>query len=451
MKGAPLGNLLRTHLPGWFAKRTGGGGFFLLSILWLAAGSTLPGQSRLLLQAIECKGLEHLDPQAVAATAGLAVGSPIDEGDIQRACRRLLATGYFSRVGYRYRGERGKLVVEFQLEEFQPAFPVMFDNLVGLSPDELDQELRRKLPLYNGTIPASNEAEQTIRAIVEDFLRRQGLAAGLELTDYSDVEANVDYVVLRLRGNVFPLAQIEFPGAPPEVVSELQRAVKPLLDRPYSTAKLLQLASEKLRPLLHAQGYLRAKLGTPQAEPLETPVTLESAVRAYLPIESGTRFRWGELTWSGAHAFPPERLAQLVNLRPGTLADMSALEEGIRRLKKAYWGKGFAELKVDHEINADEERGTAHLHFVVREGPQYRMGDLRMEGVDPELARLIRSRWKLAPGDVFDPDYPAVFEAQVIPEIIQEFFRRSGRLVIPDYSWIPDPDRKIVDVVFRMR
>ncbi|GAB4240766.1 MAG: hypothetical protein Kow00109_15920 [Acidobacteriota bacterium] len=396
-------------------------------------------------------GLEHLDPQGVAATTGLVLGEPIDEGDIRRACELLIRTGYFARVGYRYRGENGKLAVEFQLEEFQPAFPVMFDNFVGMSPEDLERELRAELPLYSGTIPASKEAERTIVGILEGVLRRRGLPVGIELTFYSDVEANVDYALLRLQGNVFPVAEIQFPGAPPEAEAALQRAVSHLLKRPYSAAKLLALAYEKLDSLLHAEGYLAARLAKPRAEPLEDPLTVDSPVRVTFPVEAGARFRWGESVWSGALAFPPEKLTQLVELQPGALADLSALQAGIKKLKKAYWSRGYAEVRVDYEIVPDEANGVATLRFAVREGPQYRMGQLRMEGVDPELASLIRSRWRLAPGDVFDADYPEQFQQEDVPQIVQEYFRRTGRVVYPDHVWTPDPDRKIVDVVFRAK
>ena len=45
----------------------------------------------------------------------------------------------------------------------------------------------------------------------------------------------------------------------------------------------------------------------------------------------------------------------------------------------------------------------------VVEGPQFHMGELTIAGVPDATARVLRERWKLKPGDVYDAGYAAEF------------------------------------------
>ncbi|HRR25681.1 MAG TPA: hypothetical protein P5300_03185, partial [Acidobacteriota bacterium] len=65
----------------------------VLFLFWFTAGAAQGLQSPQVLEAVHCTGLQRLDPERVALTSGLAVGTSVDESDIRRAARRLLQTG----------------------------------------------------------------------------------------------------------------------------------------------------------------------------------------------------------------------------------------------------------------------------------------------------------------------------------------------------------------------
>ncbi|HRV09708.1 MAG TPA: hypothetical protein P5568_14715, partial [Acidobacteriota bacterium] len=119
-------------------------------------------------------------------------------------------------------------------------------------------------------------------------------------------------------------------------------------------------------------------------------------------------------------------------------------------VKERYWRDGYAELKVSYGFAYDESEGLADLLVTVEEGPQYRMGELRIETPYAGLADQIRRKWALPAGEVFDVNYPKDFLQEKGSEILAATARRlgmrSGAFMV-DYRIQPDPENKVVHVV----
>ena len=65
------------------------------------------------------------------AVAGLKVGQMAGKEDFEAARDRLVATGMFETVGYKFApgGDRNGYAASFQVVEAQPAYPIQFDDL----------------------------------------------------------------------------------------------------------------------------------------------------------------------------------------------------------------------------------------------------------------------------------------------------------------------------------
>ncbi len=422
----------------------------VLFLFWFTAGAAQGLQSPQVLEAVHCTGLQRLDPERVALTSGLAVGTSVDENDIRRAARRLLQTGYFSRVGYKFRtGEQG-LAVEFQLEEFESVFPAMFDNFVGFDVSELEEALRRRLPLYDGTVPTSEEARRTLVSILSDLLRMKNIPGTVEVTAYVDVETGEDYALFRITGGAFPIAEITFPGCAEETARRVRQVSAELLGQPYSTTRVLDFARSALLEEFQKQGFLQVQFDTPRAEPLEDSPPGVARVRVEVPVVQGPQYRWGAIRWSGNRALSDAELTELLGIEPGEPADATQVKGRLNPVKERYWRDGYAELKVSYGFAYDESEGLADLLVTVEEGPQYRMGELRIETPYAGLADQIRRKWALPAGEVFDVNYPKDFLQEKGSEILAATARRlgvrSGAFTV-DYRIQPDPENKVVHVV----
>ena len=60
----------------------------------------------------------------------------------------------------------------------------------------------------------------------------------------------------------------------------------------------------------------------------------------------------------------------------------------------------------------DEASRRLTLGVSIDEGPQFRMGDLTIAGLDDKDAETLRSKWRLKAGDVYDEAYAQQFRSE---------------------------------------
>ncbi|HEX9919549.1 MAG TPA: hypothetical protein VGA87_10295, partial [Pyrinomonadaceae bacterium] len=73
------------------------------------------GQMRL--SRIEVSGLQRVTQGQVVEASGLEIGQQVDVAALDAAAERLLGTGLFTKLGYRYRTKGVEAVVTFEVEE----------------------------------------------------------------------------------------------------------------------------------------------------------------------------------------------------------------------------------------------------------------------------------------------------------------------------------------------
>jgi outer membrane protein assembly factor BamA len=92
---------------------------------------------------------------------------------------------------------------------------------------------------------------------------------------------------------------------------------------------------------------------------------------------------------------------------------------------------------TERKINDDAK--TVALTVEVDPGPQYKMGQLTIEGLDIETEPHIRKMWALKPNQPFDVDYPDLFVAEM-PNVLDNLGKTRAAVN-------PDPGTLKVDVV----
>src|SRR6266851_6837692 len=99
-------------------------------------------------QSIVVEGNRIFTREQVLAVAGLKIGQLAGKPEFDAAHDRLVASGAFDRVDYKFEPGPDKLgfVATFQVTETVPTFPVQFDDL-GVPAKEIEGVLAAKDPL----------------------------------------------------------------------------------------------------------------------------------------------------------------------------------------------------------------------------------------------------------------------------------------------------------------
>ena len=103
---------------------------------------------------------------------------------------------------------------------------------------------------------------------------------------------------------------------------------------------------------------------------------------------------------------PPTSLIKSGEFKPGELADMSKVNEGVERVRRAIRREGYMEVRVSADRKMDDEKKTVNVTIHVPPGPQFTMGKLNLTGLDLNSEAEVRRIWILKEGKPFNPEYP---------------------------------------------
>src|SRR5215467_4930214 len=125
---------------------------------------------------IETEGLQTLTTETVIATSGLKIGDTFSVETTDAAAERLVSSGLFKRVAYRTRSVGINVTITFELEEVKgQSSPVVFDNFIWFSDEELAAAIKREVPSFNGSAPDIGNTNEAIKKALQNLLAERKL------------------------------------------------------------------------------------------------------------------------------------------------------------------------------------------------------------------------------------------------------------------------------------
>jgi outer membrane protein assembly factor BamA len=148
------------------------------------------------------------------------------------------------------------------------------------------------------------------------------------------------------------------------------------------------------------QGYFRVTVGRAETELLGGNSD-EQHFRLVIPVNEGLQYHLGDLSFLDAHAFSPGELRSLIPLEEGEIFNISKIRAGIEALNQRYAANGFLDFTAVPNTEINDKLQRIALTFRLDEEKQYRIGDVRVIGLDPALEMALRS--EVIQGEVFNP------------------------------------------------
>jgi outer membrane protein assembly factor BamA len=423
-------------------------GFALLLAVSVAAGVSVvdaqeapTGQMRL--GKIEVSGLQRVTEAQVVEASGLEVGQQVDVAALDAAAERLLGTGLFTKLGYRYRTKGVEAVVTFEVEESkrENSIPVIFDNFVWFTDEELARAVQSELPTFDGKAPESSGAVASITRALERLLRTRKIAGQVDYMPSADMAGGNAKHIFSVKGVRVPICELQFPGASAITEKELVGNSTPLLKADYSREFVEGFAEATLKPLYWQRGHLRANFRRPAATISAGADNCKDGASVIVPVEEGAAYSWEQAVWSGNVALTAAELDAALGMKTGEIADGLKINKALREVREAYGRKGyiFLSLRPKQEF-ADETRRVTY-GFNIKEGPQFRMGTLVVNGLAAADANRLKEKWALRPGDIYNASYVDEFLKKNLMIVA-----RPGTMQKLETSAKPDRQKLTVDV-----
>lgn len=432
-------------------------------LLLVVSSSSLPGAlyaqeapaGQMRLGKIEVTGLQHVTEGQVVEASGLEVGQQVDVAALDAAAERLLGTGLFTKLGYRYRTKGVEAVVTFEVEESKAErnMPVVFDNFVWFTEEELVRAVREELPAFDGNAPESSGAVAAVTRALERLLRARKIAGQVDYMPSADMAGGNAKHVFSVKGVSIPICALQFPGASAITEKELVGNATPLLKADYSQEFVEGFAEATLKPLYWQRGHLRARFGRPGATIAAVDANTaagadncKGGASVSVPVEEGAAYSWERAVWAGNAALTAAELDAALGMKSGEIADGLKINKALREVREAYGRKGyiFLSLKPRQEF-ADETRRVTYA-FDIKEGAQFRMGTLAVTGLAAADANRLKEKWTLRAGDVYDASYVDEFLKKNLLTVA-----RPGTLQQMETSVKPDRQKLTVDVTLNFK
>jgi outer membrane protein assembly factor BamA len=398
--------------------------FVLLGFVSVCSSSVRaqqPPAGKMRLAKIEVVGLQKLKQEEIVAASGLQVGQTVDVEMLDAAAEKLLASGLVTKLGYKLRERGGDATVTLEIIEAtrRGNLPVVFDNFVWFTPEEIAQAVRREVPAFDGTAPESSAVIESIRHALAEMLLAKKIKAEIEYLPATTESGSQPHHVFSVKGVAMPICALSYPGSSAVTEKELIANSESVTGEDYSRESVAGFADVGLRRVYHERGYLRVKFGDPGARLASGGEGCgANGVAVTLPVEEGLQYDWGAAAWSGNTALTSAELDAALGMKAGEVANELKIDRSLHQVEQAYGRKGYLAVAFLPTQDFDDAAHRVTYRFDVREGPQYRMGALNIEGLTEAESARVRAKWQLKPGEVFDAGYVPVFVQKAMTELM---------------------------------
>jgi len=398
--------------------------------------------------AIETEGLQALTTETVIATSGLKIGNTFSVEATDAAAQRLVDSGLFKRVAYRTRIAGANVTITFQLEEVKgQSSPVVFDNFIWFSDEELSAAIKREVPAFNGSAPDIGNTNEAIKKALQNLLAERKLPGQVEynLTEHEHM--------FRVEGVPMKICTLHFPGAQSVSEQKLIEATRSSMDPDYSRQSAKIFPKYGLYPIYREVGHLRASFGAPVAKTASNAGC--EGVDLTIPVTEGPLYLWAKAEWSANQVLSPKELDDALGMKPGEAANGKKFDKGLMEVQKAYGKHGHIQAHMKPTPEFDDAASKVIFKIVVDEGPQYRMGGVEFKGFSSDDAAMLNKKWALKNGEVYDQTYAGRFlrsdAVEIMSRIAKE--RQSQGKPLPKLGAQERPNRQtlIVNLMIELK
>jgi outer membrane protein insertion porin family len=365
-----------------------------------AAPATSPVPAGVI-RAISVRGNQRLEPETIRAYANLQPGQTYNAETLDTALKDLYATELFADVVITG-AETGQIVITVQEN------PVINRIILEGNKRIKDDKILPEIKLKPREIFTRSKVRSDVERIIELYKRQGRFGAQVEPKTVQLEQNRVDLVFEVYEGPVSKVRSINVIGN--EAFSD-DRLRKEMYTR--QTGGVLgflrsndsydpdRLAADqqKLRAFYLTQGYADFRVVSALAE--LTPDRRDFVI-TYV-VEEGPRYKFGTIEAESAlRDFQPERVKEIVDLKPGDWFNAKAIEDATTRLNEQAGNLGYAFADINPAYDRNAEKREMNITFRIGETPRQYVERIDIQGNTVTRDKVIRREFRVNEGDAFN-------------------------------------------------
>jgi outer membrane protein assembly factor BamA len=365
-------------------------------------------------ESLAVQGNRRYSGAQVLAIAGIQIGQLAGKAEFEAAHDRLVATGAFETVGYKFEPGASKqgYAASFQVTEVEPAYAVRFEEL-GVPEGDVRELLVKKDPLFaTAQLPATKTLLDRYTAWIQEYLAAKGVTEPI-VGKVIQVKGEEYAIVFRPARNLPAVAQVSFSGNTVIPQSVLREAVHlTVVGSPYTEAGFRELLNQALRPVYEQRGRVRVAFPEIRTEPVNDVI----GIHVFVKVDEGASYSLGKVEIAEPSPVDSRTLLRAADIKTGDVANFDRVNDGLDRIRKAVRRAGYLDGKVTTERKIDDAKKSVDVIVKIDSGALYKMGKLTLVGLDLNGEAEILRKWALKEGATLNPEYPDLFMKRIREE-----------------------------------
>ena len=358
---------------------------------------------------ITFEGLHLIPEDSISFYLGIAEGVPLDWEAINNNIHRLWERRLIDDIDVSAEPmEDGAVRVHVSLTERPILSEIEYRGLKRVATTDIEEAIsREQIRVLEGDSLDLGELYR-LGAVIEKLYQDKGYRlaqVNYQLRSTDDNERMVTFTIDE--GDKVKIEDIAFDGNTVLSDGSLRRAmgktkegglISSIRKRDVYNAATLAEDLDLVSALYRSKGYKNVVLGEPELQ--IRPVKGEDSKRKLfitVPVQEGSRWRLGEITFEGNETYPSEALLRQFERPPGGWLRSDVIDKGVEAVESIYANTGYIFAKVSTEtIERDDYVADLVLH--VNEGSQFRVGRIEFEGNRRTRDKVIRRELGLQEG-----------------------------------------------------
>ncbi|WP_260705060.1 POTRA domain-containing protein [Edaphobacter flagellatus] len=410
----------------------------LLALCLLPVSNSLNAQTVILPKSISFTGAPAYSQAELLAFTHLTPGANSTVTELNAAAQKLNDTGLFSDI--RFASQSTGLVFSLKMMPNDNLLPARFANFVWWTPEELSAALKTRVPLYQGTVPTAGNMQDSVVAALKAMLAEKSVTATVVAIPVSPgAGATPTSVKFLIDSPEVRVHTLHFASTSPALQPKLDKVAQKVSGEPFDQLTTESTITSLITDVYRNDGYLNASVtnythSAPQVTSDAINLDLTAAV------SEGEPYHLSRLTWPGSDVMSTADFDKQAKLKPEDVASQLALKQSLTTLARAYYAKGYQDVKVQAPASLD--KATHHVSYTVHvvPGEQYRLHSVKAEGLSDVQRKEFDSAWRMNPGDFYDVNYLTTF-------LNKNTALRSLNGYSATYKAFSDPNTHLVDLV----
>lgn len=338
---------------------------------------------------------DYSNDELLAAT-GLKKGVVLSQADMQDYSQRLLSSGVFSSVAFKFDGQD----LTFQLTPATNLCTMQLENLPLTPGAELNTELHAQIPLYHGKVPAQGGLTDSVGASLEQMLVAKGLKATVIATA-CQAQTGGGFVSFVIESPAVVVGKIQIASTSAALDDSAQKILVKMTGAPYSATGTISQLTTYLGNYYRDKGYLEVEAHAAQAGDIsETDAAIQ--VPFEISVTPGIQYRLSGVQFAPDVPVTQADFYRQSAIHPGDIADGQHLTDDWQFVSRQFHNHGYMTASIHPAPTFDREKGTVTFMVTADPGAVYTMGALTVENVSDELRTAILAAWKMPQGSVFN-------------------------------------------------